>query len=129
MSTRANIKFVDEFGELWFYRHSDGYPEGTLPTLEKMVEGFKKGILRKNVEQSAGWLIVLGYQEYLEPIGGRYSNWKVGAYEPAAGRHGDIEFLYIFDLKESELRVYKTGFDEETSDKLIDTISFRSDES
>ena len=130
MSTRANIKFTDGVEELWFYRHSDGYPEGAMPTLEKMVDAYKEGKIRSDIEQSAGWLIVLGYLEYLnsDPLNRfDFSRWKVGAYEPATGRHGDIEYLYIFDLKESELRVYETPFDEKAPDKLINTISFRTE--
>lgn len=37
MSTRCNIHFTDRSGEVYanIYRHSDGYPEGVLPDLEK----------------------------------------------------------------------------------------------
>ena len=98
-----------------------------MPTLEKMVDEYKGGRVRKDIEQSSGWLIVLGHEEYYPLLGTRYGDWKVGAYEPATGRHGDIEYLYIFDLKESELRVYETTFDEKAPDKLINTISFRTE--
>jgi len=117
MSTRANIIIQDGYGEkLWFYRHSDGYPEGTLPTLEKFLSYVKDGRIRNNVGQAAGWLILIGIQEYAN---GQYgspsgdaplndaepghdtdlSGWKVGAYEPTAWeQHGDIEYLYTVDL-------------------------------
>jgi len=65
MSTRAQIKITDSFGqELWFYRHSDGYPDGTLPTLQKFLDWVKAGKIRDNVEQAAGWLILIGAEEY-----------------------------------------------------------------
>ena len=97
MSTRANILIKDEYDQLWFYRHSDGYPEGTLPTLEKFLDWVKSGKIRNNVSQAAGWFIILGNAEYnagSEPDSG----WKVGAYEPTTGQHGDIRHLYTIDL-------------------------------
>lgn len=110
MSTRAQVKIVDGFQELWFYRHSDGYPEGAMPTLQKFLDGVKSGKIRNNVEQAGGWLILIGAEEYLqyrgegavitEPLDG-LSGWKVGSYEPCACRelHGDVEWLYTIDLK------------------------------
>ena len=112
MSTRSQIKIVDNSGsELWFYRHSDGYPGGNLPVLREFVGMIKEGLIRNNVEQSAGWLIIAGAKEYaynllpdtpankeldwgarmekankipikkIAPIKG-LMGWKVGAYEP-----------------------------------------------
>jgi hypothetical protein len=80
MSTRANILIKDECDELWFYRHSDGYPTGCLPTLAKFMSWVKDRKIRSNVGQSAGWLIVIGKEEYESE--GLNSDWKVGAYEP-----------------------------------------------
>ena len=65
MSTRANIIIKDSWGnELFFYRHSDGYPDGTLPTLEKFVKWVKEGRIRDHAGQAAGWLIIIGADEY-----------------------------------------------------------------
>lgn len=96
---------VDGNDELWFYRHSDGYPDGALPILEKFIEYVKTGKIRDNLSQAAGWLIMLGAQEYKQSIENMeagtensYSNWKVGAIEPTIGQHGDIEWLYTIDL-------------------------------
>lgn len=67
MSTRANVVITDSFKtELWFYRHSDGYPEGTLPTLKKFCKWVHEGKIRDNANQSAGWLIIIGADEYKE---------------------------------------------------------------
>ena len=50
--------------------------------------------MRANIGQSAGHLIVRGHNEYK-----KYNkDWKVGAYEPTTGIHGDIEYLYTIDL-------------------------------
>lgn len=118
MSTRANIIIKNsKYNEkLWFYRHSDGYPEGAMPTLQKFMAWLRDGKIRDNVVQSAGWLILIGAEEY----GYEWDNtkkvtkqsittlkdWKCGAYEPTTGRHGDIEFLYVIDLDTKELTCY-----------------------
>lgn len=102
MSTRANILVKDKYDELWFYRHSDGYPEGAMPVLEKFLEWLKSGLIRDNVGQAAGWLILLGHREYdkqlVPQVEDRYLGWKVGSIEPTTAQHGDIEWLYTIDL-------------------------------
>jgi hypothetical protein len=103
MSTRANIIITDGEDKLYFYRHSDGYPEGTMPTLEKFLAMVKNGQIRDNTCQSAGWLIMIGYDEYKE----YQPDWKVGAYEPTTGIHGDIEYLYVVDLVKKNIRQIK----------------------
>lgn len=120
MSTRAQIIITDGNDELWFYRHSDGYPEGVMPTLGKFLQWVKEGRIRDNVEQSAGWLVLIGAKEYSKEL--RFRNgeieqkekenlfepgkaddamgWKCGAYEPCCPVvHGDIEYLYTVDLR------------------------------
>ena len=116
MSTRANIIIKDKYDKLYFYRHSDGYPEGAMPTLERFMSWVKEGHIRDNVNQAAGWLIVIGHQEYegmCDPTG----NWKVGAYEPAIAIHGDIEYLYVLDLEAKTITIHKGHFDK--VDKMI----------
>lgn len=101
MSTRANIKLVDGEDVLWFYRHSDGYPEGAMPTLEAFLNYIKRGVIRDNLSQSAGWLIYLGMVEYgihTPEEGSEMTSWKIGAIEPTTEQHGDIEYLYTIDL-------------------------------
>jgi hypothetical protein len=123
MSTRCNIKLVDGKDELWFYRHSDGYPDGAMPVLELFIKWMKDGKIRNNISQSSGWLIVLGALEYntiptceVEPseYSAGYakidtikepSDWKVGSIEPTTGMHGDIEWLYTIDLQEKTIKV------------------------
>ena len=114
MSTRANIIVKDKYSELWFYRHSDGYPEGAMPLLEKFMDAVKEGTIRDNTGQASGWLILLGAEEYgvkadfTRPTpeyrgGGREKDWKVGAIEPTRGQHEDIEFLYTLDLEKKTI--------------------------
>lgn len=133
MSTRANIIIKDSYTKLFFYRHSDGYPEGTMPELNKFLDMVKSGKIRDNAQQSAGWLIMLGAVEYdhhgysMEEISAGISGeprnsllkeyvisphcWKVGAFEPTTGIHGDIEFLYVVDLEAKEINTYTDNFD------------------
>jgi hypothetical protein len=122
MSTRANILLKDNHGgKLWFYQHSDGYPDGMLPTLEKFVKLLKDGIIRDNLGQAAGWLILFGAKqmaEYLEQS--KYVDynvktirsepdskdsmygWKAGFIEPTVGLHGDIEYLYVINIASND---------------------------
>lgn len=135
MSTRANVILKDGKEKLYFYRHSDGYPSGTLPTLEKFISYTKDGKIRNNICQASGWLIIIGADEYKEyqidyedrkniPFDKRKefvnekfgdlipstpNDWKVGAYEPTTGIHGDVEYVYVIDLKTLDIKVYDSG--------------------
>jgi len=119
MSTRCQIIVKDEESEQWFYRHSDGYPDGVMPVLEIFLKWAKEGKIRKNVEQACGWLVILGAIEYNtmpqyklqeNSFGSKQygdistiespEDWKVGAFEPCSCKqHGDIEYLYTIDLE------------------------------
>jgi hypothetical protein len=101
MGTRCNIKVTDGRGTLWYYRHSDGYPECVLPSLEPLMDALRAGEVRDNVGQFSGWLVVIGNREYNRTRDIR--GWKCGAYEPTTGQHGDIEYLYRIDLVTKEL--------------------------
>jgi hypothetical protein len=131
MSTRANIVITDGEDELIFYRHSDGYPTGTLPTLKEFLALVISGTIRNNVSQSAGWLILVGANEY----GVTYNSngithtldsccgspgmaWKVGAYEPSTGIHGDIEHFYVVDLSQKNIRHTKVTWDAECNARV-----------
>jgi hypothetical protein len=133
MSTRANIILKDGDSRLFFYRHSDGYPEGTKPTLDIFCNLIKTGKIRNNLSQCAGWLILLGAVEYQSLPADLFSgdtgmskydkadealakfvplDWKVGAYEPTDGIHGDIEYLYIVDVTNGTYEIATKNFQE-----------------
>ena len=146
MSTRANVILSETFSykagngkqvtktkKLFFYRHSDGYPEGALPSLKKLIDWMKAGKIRRELSQGAGWLIVIGAMEYnsipafkVELTGKTESgliesfedpkSWKVGSWEPTTEIHGDIEFLYEIDMRTAELVIKRRIFAE--SEKL-----------
>ncbi len=143
MSTRCQIVVKDNSSwgsDILFYRHSDGYPEGAMPTLQKFMDWVRRGIVRDNAEQSAGWLILIGAKEYstnyidgkdvpkeklFEPNDDSSDGWKCGAYEPAGCRHGDIEYLYILNVEVKTIACYETNFDGEGfPDKEKDKLLF-----
>lgn len=145
MSTRCNIvvketynyknekgKEITQCNKLFFYRHSDGYPEGTMPILTIFMRWLKEGKIRADVQQSTGWLILLGAMEYntipkfeiekprfeggksygdidtiQEPL-----DWKCGSIEPTTCIHGDIEYLYVIDLNKKEINCFKDWTEE-----------------
>lgn len=111
MSTRANIKVIEGDAVLWFYRHSDGYPEGAMPLLNEFMGYLESGAIRQDISQASGWLILLGHQEYIKEGHAKekpdkddgFSGWKVGSIEPTTQQHGDIEYLYTIDIKAKSL--------------------------
>lgn len=129
MSTRANIVIKDSSDKLFFYRHSDGYPEGAMPTLSIFMKWLTDKKIRNNVSQVAGWLVVIGAMEYATipafkvtertPFKGYTvkdtdlssinppADWKCGAYEPTTGIHGDIEYLYVIDVEKKEISCFE----------------------
>ena len=107
MSTRCNIVVRDGGDELWFYRHSDGYPESVLPDLEPLMEKLRDGSLRNNLSQFCGWLIVKGHEGYKRHPG--FNDWKVGNYEPTTGVHVDAEYVYELDLRLHTLEWLRWG--------------------
>lgn len=114
MSTRALITLTDNGGhKLNFYRHSDGYPESVVPSLNILMGWVKDGFCRRDLMQTAGWLIIIGNKEYQEQglisdlpqLKSGYLSWKVGAYEPTPYDHGDIDHFYTLNIETLELKV------------------------
>jgi len=78
-----------------------------MPTLSEFMKRVVSGEIRDNVSQAAGWLIIIGHEEYSESRE-KYpsvSGWKVGSYEPTTEQHGDIEYLYTVDLAEKTVEI------------------------
>lgn len=127
MSTRAVISIVDEFGtEVRFYRHSDGYPDWTLPRLEEFLLRVKSGELRDNASQSAGWLVLQGHVERYDSFKKfnesvpKYMQWKVGSFEPCGDRHADdAEYQYVIDLKTKTIKFSKVNG---SSDRVLKNL-------
>lgn len=132
MSTRCNVIIKDDIDKIIFYRHSDGYPEVTGESLKEFVKIYDNGA-RLCAMQSAGWLVIQGFQEYktesydrktfkeyespilidknfkvsnyIKEKNDGYDGWKVGAYEITTQIHGDVEYIYTIDLVKKTLIV------------------------
>ena len=89
--------------------------------LKKFVKGYVDGSMRRNVIQSAGWLIVRGHEEY-KSLG---KDWKVGAYEPTTDIHGDIEYLYTIDIEKEQLVISKASAGGAIT--IIETYDFKTE--
>jgi hypothetical protein len=109
MSTRSQVIIKDAYDEQWFYRHSDGYPSGNLPQLQKLIKWYDDGLIRDNIEQSAGWLIIIGAEEYRNYTTNPFEpndTWEHGSYEISVPRErGDIEYLYTINIKDKTLTI------------------------
>lgn len=143
MSTRCNVLVFDDWTDperpILLYRHSDGYPEGVKDSLDTLLGWVNEGKVRTTADQAAGWLFILGAQEYGclttgkempgrtvrgdgTPSGG-ISGWKVGCYEPAVEMPGDIEYAHFVYLTDNGSRWFSKsapsyGFGEDESGKL-----------
>ena len=115
MSTKAKIIIKYDEDVLCFYRNTDGYPDGTLPTLQKFLNLIKIGKIRDNVFQASGWLIVIGMEEDKKSFSklmsendkNDYDSWKVGTYEPINSDYEDVDYVYTIDLKMKEITFFK----------------------
>lgn len=135
MSTRATVIIKDDYNEVIFYRHSDGYPSVTAVSLLEFCQGYngKNGHLRKDAMQSSGWLVLHGHKEYLkedQKLGfqssDKYDNWKVGAYEPTSRIASDAAFIYTINLIEKTLICSTPKYDKKfdiTEQNMLFTVS------
>lgn len=142
MSTRANIVLIEQGiytdyetkktvqykEKLYFYKHSDGYPEGTMKIIDMFMMWLTEGRIRDNVSQSGGWLIILGaVASGFKANPGSINDltglgWKVGSIEPTTEIHGDIEYRYDLYLKTREVKIYERRGDwDNPTWKLIET--------
>jgi len=112
MSTRAVIVLRDySQHELRFYKHGDGGPSDTLPTLEKFLDWVETRRIRSNLQQAAGWLVILGNTElggFREPNpDDKFMGWKASIFEPMPDYDSgdDARFQYIIDLEKKTIEV------------------------
>ena len=100
MSTRCNIHF--NYGDdvaANIYRHSDGYPEGVLPDLQKFFEDVEaqcNGDTRFDDPEylAAKFLVWQASQEHYAPADKPLAFRGVS---PCVADHGDIEHVYTVD--------------------------------
>ena len=142
MSTRAQIQIKGS--EVMIYKHSDGYPSETLPTLIGTMQTFIKE--RGNEPDYALAQIMRAFarrdekrrQEQLERHQNELAKWEEDEpeYESVkmwvdiygkhrmtgwgldTVRHGDIEFLYTVDLSKGVV-IVETGYGEDMGQEKI----------
>lgn len=91
MSTRSNIKLVDNCGEILLYKHHDGYPTGEHGIIE-----FLKPFLAKSMK-SAEWLAEMLIKET--------------ECRASSALHGDIEYYYEVNVETDKIDVYESSWD------------------
>lgn len=149
MSTRAHIGFFEKEPteaertkpEVLIYKHSDGYPEGTLPQLTEFCKLFNEHRgLRDNEYATARCVqFMTNYDdkemaEWHKEQGRKENNptWSFLGYGVGTGFHGDIEYYYV--VTPEEIKVYAVGYnyDEEDEEKrylpiltLTDTVTLK----
>ncbi len=91
MSTRSNIKLIDNCGSILLYKHHDGYPESKAGIIE-----FLKPYLKK-LMKSAEWLAEMLISDT--------------ECKASSALHGDIEYYYEVMVETNEIKVYKSSWD------------------
>lgn len=99
MSTRANIIIRDECKQIQIYKHSDGYPSGAIPAIQKAL-ALAWPLPRWEADDFAAAFVAAnkdrGGQIYID------GTWIEGKTE-----HGDIEYLYFveFDADQKMVKI------------------------
>jgi len=111
MGTRCNVILKSGDEKLIYRRHYDGYPESVIPDLRQFVDWIDKGLIRSDLSQCAGWLLMIGHNDYKgkkftgQPRKG-ISGWKVSSYEPDTMLSGDIDYLYEVNVDNLQIHAY-----------------------
>lgn len=100
MSTRANVKIFDRHNALYFYQHSDGYPDGLGAWLKRCLSLDKVKQHINDIEYLAGVLIMEYNEDYFK------KNLSFPDLVPAVGIHGDESYFYEVNSETLELKIY-----------------------
>jgi len=97
MSTRASVQIIDGDEVLYFYQHSDGYPEGLGKTLERTLAIKAVADCVDDAEYLAGMLLMEVNRDFIE------RNLNQPDLVPAFSVHGDESYTYRIDSHTLEL--------------------------
>ncbi len=148
MSTRAHIAFFDaEPGaeqvtkpDVLIYKHSDGYPEGTLPQLTEFCKLFNEHRGLHNNEYATARCVQFMTNHDDKEMAEWYKETKIPntdtfsflGYGVGTGFHGDIEFYYVVTPEEIKVFEVNYNYDEEDEEKryqpklaLVDTVPLK----
>ena len=81
MSTRCQIRILEDGERKDFYNHCDGYYDGVGEELASLIKEFKE-------------LKALSFSRFLTK--------NANGYEEAGGLHADIEYYYVLDFDKDE---------------------------
>lgn len=87
MSTRSNIKLIDNCGEILLYKHHDGYPEGGPGMINFLTNWLAKS------GKSAEWMANQMISET--------------ECEVSSGLHGDIQYYYEVNVETNKIDIYE----------------------
>lgn len=130
MSTRCQLRFIDSCTDCvaQVYRHSDGYPESVLPTLQHLQRLLRATQAQRDATYAAAQFLFYDklwtlertlqsddslYEGYPDTVADvlTVESWRDcnktpsyllghGVEDPSCGIHGDEEFLYVVELPE-----------------------------
>lgn len=92
MSTRATIRFKDEYDEYFVYRHSDGFPEIILPHLQELIDKSRGRWSGSELGTMVAFFFGLRFD----------INKRLPDYDLTASFHGDESYQYYFDWNVAE---------------------------
>ena len=87
MSTRAMIRFKDQFDEFYVYRGNDGYPEIILKDIEDIIEAKKRSWSDPECGLIATCFLAWNFDK----------SQRLPRYEMAQKFHGDESYVYFVD--------------------------------
>lgn len=94
MSTRATIKFTDDYGEEYYvYRHSDGYPENILRDVARASEKAKGRWSGAEVGRFVTFFLTFFYD---------FEKMRLPDYQITGSFHGDESYRYYAAFSEEK---------------------------
>lgn len=130
MSTRAHIAFFAEEPtpetitkpEVLIYKHSDGYPEETLPLVVGFSTAFNKKRGLRDVDYATAQCIAYliansddGMKKWYEEVYKKEYVKDYLGYGLGTTFHGDIEFYYV--VTPDEVKVYSVDYNYDEPDE------------
>jgi hypothetical protein len=99
MSTRASVVVKDGRDKLYFYQHSDGYPDGLGVSLDRFIQSEKAKSHIDDIEYFCGVLLIEINRDYIE------QKTRLPDLVPALGIHGDESYTYIIDCRNLTIKI------------------------
>ena len=98
MSTRANIKFQDEYTTFHVDRSHDGFPDNVLPDIESAIQKTRGRWSEPEIGQLITWFLIWSNDH----------NARLVHYEIASGVAGDESYTYhvVWDEEQERWRYW-----------------------